>query len=66
MGSSRPRDETGRFLPATNIRNEDSPWEFLPKPTPISNPTEDSRITRPVDDDFDARVRASVTRTLVP
>ncbi|KAN0078712.1 hypothetical protein V8E54_005225 [Elaphomyces granulatus] len=52
---SRPRDEAGRFLPATNII-----------PTPTSNPVENSRIARPVDDDFDARVRASVTRTLTP
>ncbi|KAN0067901.1 hypothetical protein V8E54_013829 [Elaphomyces granulatus] len=52
---SRPRDEAGRFLPATNII-----------PTPTSNPIENSRIARPVDDDFDARVRASVTRTLTP
>jgi hypothetical protein len=52
---SRPRDKAGRFLPATNII-----------PTPTSNPVENSRIARPVDDDFDARVRASVTRTLTP
>jgi hypothetical protein len=60
MSSSRRRDETGRFLPAIDIRNEDSPQGFLPNPTPTSNPVENSRIARPVDD-FDARVRASVT-----
>jgi hypothetical protein len=63
---SRPRDEAGRFLPATNIRNDDSSQKFLPVPTPNSNPAEDSRIARPVDDDFDARFRASVTRALTP
>jgi hypothetical protein len=52
---SRPRDEAGRFLPATNII-----------PTPTSNPIENSRIARPVDDNFDARLSASVTRTLTP
>ena len=49
---SRPRDEAGRFLPATNII-----------PTPTSNPV---RIARPVDDNFDARLSASITRTLTP
>jgi hypothetical protein len=52
---SRPQDEAGRFLPATNII-----------PTPTSNPIENSRIARPVDDNFDARLSASVTRTLTP
>ena len=52
---SRPRDEAGRFLPATNII-----------PTPTSNPIENSRIARPVDDNFDARLSASITRTLTP
>jgi len=49
---SRPRDEAGRFLPATNII-----------PTPTSNPV---RIARPVDDNFDARLSASIARTLTP
>jgi hypothetical protein len=31
-----------------------------------SNPVEDSRIARPVDDDFEARVRASVTPVFTP
>src|ERR1700689_2328156 len=61
MSSSRRRDETGRFLPAIDIQDGDSTSEFLPAPTPTSNSAEDSRITRPVDDDFDARTRASVT-----
>ena len=49
---SRSRDEAGRFLPATNIIS-----------TPTSNPV---RIARPVDDNFDARLSASITRTLTP
>ena len=56
MGS-RQRDET---LPAIDIQDGDSTSEFLPAPTPTSNPAEDSRIARPADDDFDARTRASV------
>ncbi|KAN0075749.1 hypothetical protein V8E54_007019 [Elaphomyces granulatus] len=67
---SRPRGEAGRFLPAKNIRNENSSHEFLsirdPIPTPTSNPVENSRIARPVDDNFDARFSASITRTLTP
>ena len=59
MSSSRRRDETGRFLPAIDIQDGDSTSEFLPAPTPTSNPAEDSRIARPADD-FDARTRASV------
>jgi hypothetical protein len=58
---SRPRDEAGRFLPTTNIRNNDSSQKILSIPTPASNPVENSRIARPVDDNFDARFRASVT-----
>ena len=63
---SRPRDEAGRFLPATNILNENSSHQFLSIPTPTSNPVENSRIARPVDDNFDSRLKANVTRTLTP
>jgi hypothetical protein len=63
---SRPRDEAGRFLPATNILNENSSHQFLSIPTPTSNPVENSRIARPVDDNFDSRLKANITRTLTP
>jgi hypothetical protein len=66
MSSSRRRVETGRFLPTINTQKDNSSSEFLPVPTPNSNPAEDSRIARPVDDDFDARVRASVTPIFTP
>jgi hypothetical protein len=63
---SRPRDEAGRFLPATNILNENSSHQFLSIPTPTSNPVENFRIARPVDDNFDSRLKANIPRTLTP